>query len=101
MYRGFVQRKSRSSFNFKYVPQLAKKTAKDGHRNAKGNENASLKSNFYPAWLVAATAMGPIELVFLFVFVAACCILVGGGVNSILWVYSKGSVAISKLGEGL
>lgn len=64
LYKGLVQRNARSYFNFKYVPQIDKKTAKEEHE-----AHRTQKSYRYLDFLSPFMAMGPIELVFLSNFI--------------------------------
>lgn len=64
MYRGLVERKSHTRFNFQYIPRVGKKTGKEDHRPILSEKQSFVQS------LIMTTRLGPIELFFLTVIVA-------------------------------
>ncbi|PWY75124.1 transcriptional regulator [Aspergillus heteromorphus CBS 117.55] len=67
MYGGIVQRKSRTRFEFKYVPQTGKRTGKEAYY---ADDLAAVKGHLCST-LSRALGMGPFETFLFFVFVVA------------------------------
>ncbi|RAL02053.1 oxygenase MpaB family protein [Aspergillus ibericus CBS 121593] len=79
MYGGVVQRKSRTRFEFKYIPRTGKRVGKEAYRvddtaTAKGGRGSS------QLWstLFGIFGVGPYEMALLFVFVVSGGAMLGG-----------------------
>ena len=82
MYGGVVQRKSRTRFEFKYIPRTGKQTGKEAYRvTAPATAKSGRVSR--PVWsiLFGVLGVGPFEMMFLFVLVVAGGVVLGGALG--------------------
>lgn len=80
MYKGIVERRGRTRFNFQYVPEVGKKTGKENHHLG------SMKQSFAQSLRMLAR-MGPIEFLFLAVILAHGYLAVLVGKSLINYIY--------------
>ncbi|GFF32967.1 latex clearing protein [Aspergillus udagawae] len=69
LYRGLVNRKSRTDFRFQYVPQEGKKTGREAYQAGRKVQTGQMAS---------LASIGLFEVIFLFVFLVFSGITVGG-----------------------
>lgn len=82
LYGGVVQRKSRTRFEFRYVPRIGKQTGKEAYR---GGDAATTKASWvaHPVWTIPMKCLGVgfFEMVLLVILGVSGVVIVGGALG--------------------